>query len=531
MPTRDSDEAGNSFVAAWGEGNEALKTVRVCAGCQAELPAESSNALCPQCVQAQTIALTAQAPPRADGRFIPPHPEALRSLFPQLEILGLLGAGGMGAVYRARQRGLDRLVAVKILPPQFSGDSAFAERFAREARTLARLNHPNIVDVYDLGQTGQLYYFLMEFVDGVNLRQMLQAHRLTPPEALAIVPQICEALEYAHEEGIVHRDIKPENILLDHKGRVKIADFGVSKLLAQAPEAVQLTQSNHVLGTLHYMAPEQFQNPLAVDHRADIYSLGVVFYEMLTGELPLGRFCLPSQMAAVDARLDELVLRTLEKDPGRRYQHASDLRIAVEAFTGSPSKLTAEVRRRLSFEYRSSTTLFGWPLVHVATGVDPATGRKRTAKGIIAMGNAPRGIIAFGDVAVGVVACGIFGYGLFSVSVVAVGLVALGSVSVGLVLAIGGVAVAPVALGGAACGYYATGALAWGRHALGPGVYDPVADRFFNPRAVRLTNWVIRASLVAMPLFLALGFLPSLMAKLAERRRQRHLRPTAASRR
>jgi hypothetical protein len=361
----------------------------------------------------------------------------------------------------------------------------------------------------------------MEFVDGVNLRQMLQAHRLTPAEAMSIVPQICEALEYAHEEGIVHRDIKPENILLDHKGRVKIADFGVSKILGATPAGVQLTQSDHVLGTLHYMAPEQFQNPLAVDNRADIYSLGVIFYEMLTGELPMGRFALPSQMAAVDVRLDELVLRTLEQDPKRRYQHASELRIEVETLAGVATKLTPEARRRLSFEYRSNATVFGWPLVHVVTGVDPATGRTRTAKGIIALGSAPRGVIAFGDVAVGVIACGIFGYGLVSISVVGVGVIAVGSVAVGLFLATGGVAVAPVALGGTALGYYASGALAWGAHALSPGISDPVADKFFTSQAVKVTNWVIRGSLVAMPVFLALGFLPGLMAKRAERRRQR----------
>jgi predicted Ser/Thr protein kinase len=467
--------------------------------------------------------------PGTPGGFAPPHPESLRGLFPQLDIFGLLGAGGMGAVYRARQRGLDRLVALKILPPKFSGDPAFAERFAREARTLARLNHPNIVDVYDLGQTGQLYYFLMEFVDGVNLRQMMQAHHLTPQEALAIVPQICEALEYAHGEGIVHRDIKPENILLDQKGRVKIADFGLSKLLGGATQAVQLTQANHVLGTLHYMAPEQFENPLAVDHRADLYSLGVVFYEMLTGELPLGRFALPSQKAAVDARLDELVLRTLEKDPNRRYQHASELRTEVEAIAGVATRLSPEVSRRLSFEYRSKATLFGWPLVHVATGVDSATGRKRRAKGIIAMGNAPLGVIAFGDVAVGVIACGIFGYGLISLSIVAVGVVALGTLAVGLGLAMGGVAVGPVALGGAVFGYYANGALAWGKHPIGPGVYDPFADKFFNPWVTKATGWVFRACLIVIPLFLALGFVPALMAKLAERQRLRRLRDTTVS--
>jgi len=503
-----------------------MQNPRRCSSCQAELPAGSPQPLCLNCLQARTVAAAEPLPRGTTGDFTPPDPDTLRSLFPQLEILGLLGAGGMGAVYRARQRGLDRLVALKILSPRFSGDPAFAERFAREARTLARLNHPNIVDVYDLGQAGQLYYFLMEFVDGVSLRQMLHAHRLAPPETLAIVLQICEALEYAHGEGVIHRDIKPGNILVDRKGRVKIADFGVSKLVGPAAQAIQLTQPDHVLGTMHYMAPEQFENPLAADHRADLYSLGVVFYEMLTGELPLGRFALPSQKAAVDARLDEVVLCTLEKDPNRRCPAASELRTRLEAVAGVATKLSPEVSRKLSFEYRSQTTLFGWPLVHVATGVDSATGRKRRARGIIAVGSAPRGVIAFGDVAVGVIACGIFCYGPVAIGVVAVGLVAVGSVALGLGWALGGVAMAPVAIGGAALGYYANGAIAWGIHALGPGIQDPLADEFFSPWIVRAMRWVLMGSLVCLPVFLALGFLPSLMAKLAERRRQRRLRQT-----
>ena len=468
-----------------------------------------------------TVASDDPLPRGVPEDFTPPRPEALAVLFPQLEIFSLLGHGGMGAVYRARQRGLDRVVALKILPFQYSRDAGFAERFAREARALARLNHTNIVDVYDLGQAGQIYYFLMEFVDGVNLRQMLESHRLTPPEALAIMSQICEAMEYAHGEGVVHRDIKPENILVDHKGRVKIADFGLSKLLGAEAQPVKLTQPGHVLGTMHYMAPEQFENPLAVDHRADIYSLGVVFYEMLTGELPLGRFALPSEKAAVDARLDELVVRTLEKEPKRRYQQASELRYQVASIAGVATSLSPEVSRRLSFEYRSKTTLFGWPLLHVATGVDPATGRKRSAKGIIAVGTAPRGVIAFGDVAVGVIACGIFGYGLISISVVAVGVIACGSVAVGLFVAMGGVAFAPIALGGAAFGYYANGAVAWGKHALSPHAYDAQAAAFFQPHTARFMDWVIKGSLICMPLFLALGFVPAWMARLAERRRQR----------
>ena len=443
----------------------------------------------------------------------------LRDLFPQLEILGLIGRGGMGAVYKARQRGLDRLVALKVLPPEVSGVPGFAERFAREAQALARLSHPNIVTVIDLGQSGSLYYFLMEFVDGINLRQMLQSRPLAPRDVLGLMPQICEALEYAHGEGVVHRDIKPENILLDGKGRVKIADFGISKLIGPASHARQLTQSNQIIGTMHYMAPEQFEKPLEVDHRADIYALGVVLYEMLTGQLPIGHFELPSKKAAVDSRLDELVLRALERDPKRRCQHAGEIRLRLEAIAGVASKLSPEVSRKLSYEYRSKAALFGLPLLHVAIGVNPATGRKRSAKGIIALGTAPRGVIAFGDVAVGVVACGIFGFGLISISVVAVGVVAVGSVAVGLLLAMGGAALAPVAIGGAAFGYYANGALVWGKHAFGPGVaYDPLADKFFNPRAAKFMHGVFIGSLICIPLFLALGFVPSLMAKISERR-------------
>jgi serine/threonine protein kinase len=266
---------------------------------------------------------------------IPPSLEVLAQQFPQLEILELLGQGGMGIVYKARQPRLDRFVALKILPAEAGHDPAFAERFAREARALAKLTHPGIVTVHDFGESGGRFYLLMEFVDGVNLRHLLRGRRLEPEEALKIVPQICEALQYAHEQGVVHRDIKPENILLDKRGHVKIADFGLAKLLGPKAADSALTGSQQIIGTLHYMAPEQMERPLAVDHRADIYSLGVVFYEMLTGELPLGRFAPPSQKVQVDVRLDEVVLRALEKEPERRYQHASDVKQEVETLRSS----------------------------------------------------------------------------------------------------------------------------------------------------------------------------------------------------
>lgn len=259
-----------------------------------------------------------------------PDVSQLMQYFPNLEIQHLIGYGGMGAVYQARQPHLDRTVALKILSPRLSRNSAFAQRFMREARTLAKLAHPNIVMVFEFGQAGPLHYLLLEFVDGVNLRDAMLEGQLTTAEALAIVPQLCDALQYAHDEGVVHRDIKPENILLDKRGRVKIADFGLAKLMQPQAEERRLTGTRQLLGTLNYMAPEQIEGRTQIDHRADIYSLGVVFYELLTGELPLGRFSVPSEKASVDARLDQVVLRTLEKEPQRRYQQASQVKSAVQ---------------------------------------------------------------------------------------------------------------------------------------------------------------------------------------------------------
>lgn len=246
--------------------------------------------------------------------------------FPQLEILHLVARGGMGDVYCARQTSLNRLVALKIIRPDAQASPGFADRFVREAQALAKLSHQNIVTVYDFGQADGVYYFIMEYIDGINLRQMLRAGKLGPRQALEIVPAVCDALQFAHDKGIVHRDIKPENIMVDTEGNVKIADFGLAKLLDKKTSSPMLTKANQVMGTMHYMAPEQFERPLDVDHRADIYSLGVVFYELLTGELPLGRFALPSKKVSVDVRLDEIVLQTLEKEPALRYQRVSELK-------------------------------------------------------------------------------------------------------------------------------------------------------------------------------------------------------------
>src|SRR5579884_942314 len=234
-----------------------------CPRCHTDLPPEAPEGLCPSCLFQEAIDTPAPEPDHSPQSrspapaFVPPQPAVLAVLFPQLEILELIGQGGMGAVYKARQTKLDRLVALKILPPEVARDPAFAERFLREARALARLNHPNTVTVHDFGDADGLYYFTMEYVDGRNLRDLLLAGPLSPAQVRAIVPQVCDALQYAHDEGLVHRDIKPENILLDRKGRVQIADFGLARLVGLTPTYLTLTGSHEVMGTLLYMAPEQ----------------------------------------------------------------------------------------------------------------------------------------------------------------------------------------------------------------------------------------------------------------------------------
>ena len=342
-----------------------MAETKTCPKCRAELPDNAPSGICPKCLMQagleskQEVASASQMNPTTPwSGFVPPQPDDLAKFFPQLEILELLGKGGMGAVYKARQPGLERLVAVKILPPEIGTDPAFAERFTREARALASLSHQNIVSIFDFGQVDGQYYFIMEYVDGSNLRHVIKTGAIKPEEALALVPQICEALQFAHDEGVVHRDIKPENILIDKRGRLKIADFGLAKLTTRSPEEWTLTGTHQVMGSPRYMAPEQMEGSHAVDHRADIYSLGVVFYEMLTGEVPAGHFEPPSKKVEVDVRLDEVVLRALAREPERRYQHASDVKTDVENVLTTTSATPPSPQQSSDLKVGSGDILF-----------------------------------------------------------------------------------------------------------------------------------------------------------------------------
>ena len=205
------------------------------------------------------------------------------SRFGDYEILEELGAGGMGKVYRARDLTLDRLVALKTLAGQLSADTDYVQRFLKEARAAARLNHPNIVQIYEFGCVDSIYYLAMEFVDGHSLGTYLRRGHFSEPESIQIIRHACRALSVAHADGIVHRDIKPDNLMLTSRGDVKLVDLGIAKRL---DEDQSLTQTGQAIGTPHYISPEQIRGQRDIDSRADIYSLGATLYHLLTGHTP-----------------------------------------------------------------------------------------------------------------------------------------------------------------------------------------------------------------------------------------------------
>lgn len=272
-----------------------------------------------------------------EGTFVSSHGGGVA--IPGYELKELLGRGGMGEVWTAWQRSLGRVVAIKFLPPRLAKAPEFVARFEKEATALASLSHPNVIQIIDRGVAGDCGYFVMELVQGQSLRELMNGRRLGVQEALRLVLQICRAIDYAHEQRIIHRDLKPENILVDERGHVKVADFGLATFRG-GESRLDLTATQVAMGTLNYMAPEQRRDARSVDGRADLYSLGVIFYEMLTGELPLGRFKLPSERdPSLEPRLDAIVARALEAEPAARYQRAGELAAALEELVTNPSTL------------------------------------------------------------------------------------------------------------------------------------------------------------------------------------------------
>jgi eukaryotic-like serine/threonine-protein kinase len=254
-------------------------------------------------------------------------------------VTGKIGQGGIAEIYRARQESLDRDVAIKILSSRLTSDPDIVRRFERESIVVARLNHPNIVHVIDKGKAAGRYYFVMEFVDGTLLRQVIDSPQIKLSTKLEMVVQVCKALDYAHKNGVIHRDIKPTNILIDRQGNALVADFGIAQIVG-TPEG-EMTASDVVMGTVSYMSPEQKISSTNVDQTTDIYALGVILYEILTGKKPLGHFKPPSELnASVNKAFDTIVLRCLAQEPKDRYQTAVELKDAILELIGGTSHRT-----------------------------------------------------------------------------------------------------------------------------------------------------------------------------------------------
>lgn len=276
------------------------------------------------------------------------------------EIIEQLGGGGMAIVYKGRDNFLGRLVTIKVLRPEFSCDQNFTFRFRREAQAVASLSHPNIVSIYDVGQENGIYYLVMEYVDGEDLKTVIRREGALPPErAVSIACQVLEALEHAHENGIVHRDIKPHNILITKSGRAKLTDFGI----ARGANTATVTQTDTIIGSVHYLSPEQAKGEIA-GPQSDIYSLGVVLYEMLTGTVPFTGESpiavaikhiqeepepLSKRNPAIPLALEQVVLRALQKKPSQRFatarEMATSLRSAVEGKVEEATQFIPQVHR------------------------------------------------------------------------------------------------------------------------------------------------------------------------------------------
>ncbi len=262
--------------------------------------------------------------------FVAPDPADLAPLFPGYEIQGLIATGGMGAVYCAVQKSLDRTVALKILPIEFSKDAAFCAGFEAEAKAMARLNHPNLIGVYDFGEMNGMLYIIMEFVPGKSIYHSAYGLAIAQEEVIRLVTCICEGLAHAHESGIIHRDIKPSNILLDLNAQPKIGDFGLARPIERKVE-----EGEEIFGTPHYTAPEVVNDPHSVDCRADIFSVGVLLHELLTGRLPASDPRPASTIVRCDPRFDTIVRRATQPLAAGRYSSAKEISHDLQVIAAS----------------------------------------------------------------------------------------------------------------------------------------------------------------------------------------------------
>ena len=251
-------------------------------------------------------------------------------------ITGKIGQGGIAEIYKGRQESLDREVAIKVLSSELTNDEDIVRRFELESKVVARLNHPSIVHVIDRGKAGNRYYFVMEYVDGTSLREIIDSPKIALKTKMEMIIHVCKALDYAHKNGVIHRDIKPANVLVDREGNARVADFGIAQIIG--PTDIEMTSSEVVMGTMAYMSPEQKISSTNVDQTTDIYATGIMIYETLVGAKPEGAFKLPSELnSKLSPDWDKIILKCLAHDPKDRYDTAVELKDAILEVIGGGS--------------------------------------------------------------------------------------------------------------------------------------------------------------------------------------------------
>ena len=318
--------------------------------CDVSLFVEGSLARCGHCgVRFEVHREASVPPPRPQPPAETPRATVTPELpLPRLEgfiVLERIGVGGMGEVFRCSRDFDGLLVAVKILTPQMAAVPDYVRRFGREAAAMAQLDHPGIVRLLGRGKAGQHVYIAMELIDGESLRTWAHRNRPTARQLAMLLAQVAHALAYAHARAVIHRDLKPDNVLVTKDLRTKVLDFGLAGLHAEGAQC--LTQSNVAMGTANYMAPEQRKDAKRADHKADIYSFGVMTYELLTGELPVGKFPPPSKVVnGLDPRWDALIERCLESNPAGRPHSALELAHTLEALAGLAKAMQLAPRTR-----------------------------------------------------------------------------------------------------------------------------------------------------------------------------------------
>jgi len=324
----------------------------ICPDCDAEIP--SGVAACRACGYSFPFALWSDAQAADDAAFAPSAPVIGRKLEDRYVIEGYIARGGMGEVYRGTDTRMERTVAIKLLDPRLVSEPREVQRFLREATATARIDHPNVVEVYSVGELDGRPYLVMKFIEGKTLSDLLgEKHRFSLVEAVRICRQVCDTLAHVHAKGLVHRDIKPHNLMLDARGRCLMLDFGLLKLLDQS-----VTLSRGGAGTPAYMPPEQFIAPQLADARSDLYSLGATFFEMITGERHFAtddaraRVLIPkatARFAGLPPVVDTFFLQALAVKPSERFSDAADMKAALEGVmlntvaTGSTSSASLKL--------------------------------------------------------------------------------------------------------------------------------------------------------------------------------------------